>query len=67
MLAPPPEGTFDIEDGHLPIKIHSKERLSSHPAGSSAEQVPLLTTNGEPADSSSSKKEKVRNYLCLYL
>lgn len=63
MLAPPPEGTFDIEDGHLPIKIHSKERLPSHPSGSSAEQVPLLTTNGEPADSSSSKKEKVKEFF----
>lgn len=60
MLAPPPEGTFDIEDVNLPIKISNKERLPSHPPGSSAEQVPLLTTNVAPSDSGGSKKEKVR-------
>ncbi|XP_062073074.1 protein PIN-LIKES 6 [Humulus lupulus] len=37
MLAPPPEGSFDIDDGNLPIKGPSKED------GSSPEQVPLLT------------------------
>ncbi|KAK7821300.1 protein pin-likes 6 [Quercus suber] len=35
MLAPPPEGTFDIEDGNLPIKDPPKE--------ATAEQLPLLT------------------------
>lgn len=63
MLAPPREGTFDIEDARLPIKIHNKETLPSNPSGSSAEQVPLLATNVEPADSSSSKKEKVKEFF----
>lgn len=35
MLAPPPGGTFDIEDGNLPIKDPPKE--------ATAEQLPLLT------------------------
>lgn len=35
MLAPPPEGTFDIEDGNLPIKDPPKD--------ATAEQLPLLT------------------------
>ncbi|KAK4345493.1 hypothetical protein RND71_035669 [Anisodus tanguticus] len=64
MLAPPPElGTFDVEDANLPIKIPKKDRLPSHPSGSSAEQVPLLTTNVAPADSSGSKKEKVKDFF----
>lgn len=65
MLSPPPEGSFDVEDANLPIKVPNKERLPSHPSGSSAEQVPLLATNVAPADSSSSNKEKVRDVLCL--
>lgn len=35
MLAPPSEGTFDIEDGSLPMKSPLKD--------SSLEQLPLLT------------------------
>lgn len=63
MLAPPPEGSFDVEDASIPVKIPNKERLLSHPSGSSAEQVPFLTTNVAPADSSSSNKEKVKEFF----
>ncbi|XP_015056286.1 protein PIN-LIKES 6 [Solanum pennellii] len=63
MLSPPPEGSFDVEDANLPIKVPNKERLPSHPSGSSAEQVPLLATNVAPADSSSSNKEKVKKFF----
>ncbi|XP_004249020.1 protein PIN-LIKES 6 [Solanum lycopersicum] len=63
MLSPPPEGSFDVEDANLPIKVPNKERLPSHPSGSSAEQVPLLATNVAPADSSSSNKEKVKQFF----
>lgn len=63
MLSPPPEGSFDVEDANLPIKVPNKEKLPSHPSGSSAEQVPLLATNVAPADSSSSNKEKVKEFF----
>ncbi|TMW85225.1 hypothetical protein EJD97_023470 [Solanum chilense] len=63
MLSPPPEGSFDVEDANLPIKVPNKERLPSHPSGSSAEQVPLLATNVAPANSSSSNKEKVKQFF----
>lgn len=63
MLSPPPEGSFDVGDANLPIKVPNKEKLQSHPSGSSAEQVPLLATNVAPADSSSSNKEKVKEFF----
>lgn len=50
MLAPPPEGTFDIEDGNLPIKSPPKE-------DGIAEQVPLLTQE-EAASTKSNVSEK---------
>lgn len=53
MLAPPREGTFDVQDGNIHIKTPNKD---SHPMGSSTEKVPLLTTAGP----SSSTEEKVR-------
>lgn len=58
MLAPPPEGTFDIEDGCLPMKSPPEN-------DSTPEQVPLLTQGeNELANSNSStnssKKTKVQ-------
>jgi hypothetical protein len=54
MLAPPPEGTFDIEDGNLPIKSPPKE-------DGIAEQVPLLTQEEAASTKSNvSEKGKVR-------
>ncbi|KAF5198715.1 Auxin efflux carrier, partial [Thalictrum thalictroides] len=53
MLAPPSGGTFDIEDGDLPIK--------SNPVINTAEQVPLLAPpepEREPVDSNTSKPGK---------
>lgn len=53
MLAPPPEGTFDIEDGSLPMKSPPKEDTPEH--------VPLLTEEENAStNSNTSKTVKVR-------
>lgn len=55
MLAPPPEGTFDLDEQHLPIK--------GCPKDGSPEQVPLLTQEVLSSDLNASKQGKVRtNY-----
>ncbi|KAJ7950149.1 Auxin efflux carrier family protein [Quillaja saponaria] len=56
MLAPPPEGTFDIEDGNLPIKGPTKD--------GSPHQVPLLTLEDDVSiDSVASKKSKIKDFF----
>ncbi|KAF2306604.1 hypothetical protein GH714_019730 [Hevea brasiliensis] len=56
MLAPPPEGTFEIEDGSLPLK--------NPPKDAAPEQVPLLTQEDDkPIDSNASKKGKIKQFL----
>ncbi|GLT51175.1 hypothetical protein SLA2020_246040 [Shorea laevis] len=55
MLAPPPEGTFDMEEANLPIKNAPKDSLP--------EQVPLLTLEAVPVESNESKKGKVTQIL----
>ncbi|ESR42893.1 hypothetical protein CICLE_v10011730mg [Citrus x clementina] len=52
MLAPPPEGTFDIDEESLPIKNSSKD------ATPAPEQIPLLTEEAEPKDSNNPKRGK---------
>nr|DAD38552.1 TPA_asm: hypothetical protein HUJ06_012874 [Nelumbo nucifera] len=52
MLAPPPEGSFEIEAGNLPIK--------NPPKNCTPEQAPLLTQEPESMDSNKSKGGKVR-------
>ncbi|KAK3021196.1 hypothetical protein RJ639_046615 [Escallonia herrerae] len=54
MLAPPPEGTFDITEG-LPRKMPLKDN--------SSEQVPLLTQEAVQNDSDAPKKEKIKSFL----
>lgn len=49
MLAPPPEGTFDVEDENLPIK--------SPPKNGPPMQVPLLAQDPDSTDSNTLKKE----------
>ncbi|KAL3839916.1 hypothetical protein ACJIZ3_024507 [Penstemon smallii] len=63
MLAPPPGGTFDVEDGNLPIK--NSQRISSDaPAkDSTPEQVPLLTEEVIPTHTSVTKQGKVKSFL----
>uniref|UniRef100_A0A7N0VBD7 Auxin efflux carrier family protein n=1 Tax=Kalanchoe fedtschenkoi TaxID=63787 RepID=A0A7N0VBD7_KALFE len=57
MLAPPPEGTFDIEeDENLPIKCPPKD--STGP-----EQVPLLASPETAVNTSSSKAGRLRTLL----
>lgn len=62
MLAPPPEGTFDIEEASLPIKNTPKEN-------DLPEQVPLLTKEAAPApvDPDNSKRGNVKRiFTFLY-
>ena len=53
MLAPPPGGSFDIEDSKLPIKNPPK---GSNPP----EEVPLLTQEPETIDEDPPIESKVR-------
>lgn len=59
MLAPPPEGTFDSDDGSIPVKSTSKDS-SQALKDSTSEQVPLLTQEGISIDDTAQKKDKVR-------
>ncbi|KAI4353595.1 hypothetical protein L6164_002532 [Bauhinia variegata] len=58
MLAPPPEGNFDIDYESLPLKITAK-------GDGSAEQVPLLDQNEEVTStvSNDSKKGKIKAFF----
>ncbi|CAH9102344.1 unnamed protein product [Cuscuta europaea] len=61
MLAPPPEGTFDVEDGaHLPIK--APNRVTSHASAknTSNEQLPLLVPEPATPELTSSHKDKIK-------
>ncbi|KNA07789.1 hypothetical protein SOVF_168720 [Spinacia oleracea] len=57
MLAPPPEGTFDVEGGHLPIKNQQ------HNGSETPEQVPLLSQDQGPLVSNVSKEGKIKEFL----
>ncbi|PIN05663.1 putative membrane protein [Handroanthus impetiginosus] len=63
MLAPPPGGSFDVEDGNLPIKNPTRNSSSAHVNDGSPEQIPLLEEDDVPANSSATKKEKVKIFL----
>ncbi|XWS13012.1 hypothetical protein CRYUN_Cryun36dG0001200 [Craigia yunnanensis] len=55
MFAPPPEGTFDLEDANLPLKSSQKD--------ASPEHVPLLMQEAAPMNSDNSKKGKIKSFL----
>ncbi|XP_052172490.1 protein PIN-LIKES 6 [Diospyros lotus] len=55
MLAPPPEGTFDVEDRNLPIKNISKD--------DNPEQVHLLQQESVPISSDVHRKEKIKDFF----
>ncbi|GAB4856202.1 Protein PIN-LIKES 6, variant 2 [Ancistrocladus abbreviatus] len=55
MLAPPPEGTFDIEDPNLPLKNPPKN----------PELVPLLTQETVTTESTVPRKAKIKDFLIL--
>ncbi|XP_021723338.1 protein PIN-LIKES 6-like [Chenopodium quinoa] len=57
MLAPPPEGTFEVEGGHLPIKSQQ------HSGSETPEQAPLLPRDPGPLTSHVSQKGKVKEFL----
>ncbi|KAL3536625.1 hypothetical protein ACH5RR_005086 [Cinchona calisaya] len=63
MLAPPPEGTFDIEDGNFPVKNLSKESSQRQVKDNSPEQVPLLNEDAVSTDPSGPKKDKIKDFL----
>lgn len=60
MLAPPPEGSFDIDYGNLPVKGPPKE-------DGSPEQVPLLTQEEAVQTNSNVSKGNMVRIICLYL
>lgn len=62
MYAPPPEGTFDIDEVSLPVKNSSKD------ATPAPERIPLLTEEAEPRGSNNPKRGKVRmNWIvCIH-
>lgn len=61
MLAPPPGGTFDVEDGNLPVKNPSGNIGNSLAKDNSPEQIPLLAAGEDiPSHSSALKKDTVR-------
>ncbi|PPR85400.1 hypothetical protein GOBAR_AA35291 [Gossypium barbadense] len=53
--SPPPEGTFDNEDGNVPLKIPQKD--------GSPENVPLLEQEASSMDSNNSNKGKMKSFL----
>lgn len=57
MLAPPPEGTFDIKDGSIPVKNLRKD--------DAPEQVPLLVREVASTNSDSFKNEEVRDFISI--
>ncbi|KAJ4704186.1 Auxin efflux carrier family protein [Melia azedarach] len=59
MLAPPPEGTFDIDEASLPIKNSSKDDTTA------PEQVPLLNDDSVPSYSDVPKRGKMAEILIL--
>lgn len=59
MLAPPPQGTFDVEGGHVPIKSQQ------HNGSATPEQVPLLSQEPGIVVSNVSNKGKARVILLL--
>ncbi|KAL2541277.1 Auxin efflux carrier family protein [Abeliophyllum distichum] len=63
MLAPPPEGTFDVEERNLPIKNPPKNSSNNTGKDDPPEQVPLLTEEATPTNSSVTKKDKIKDFL----
>lgn len=63
MLAPPPGGTFDVEDGKLPSKNPVRNSVNASAKDGSPEEVPLLKEEAILAHSSSMKKGKVTDFL----
>ncbi|XP_042476050.1 protein PIN-LIKES 6 [Macadamia integrifolia] len=63
MLAPPPEGTFDIEDKNLPIKGPPKIGTPEPPKNGTPEQVPLLVREPESTDTNALNKGTIKKFL----
>lgn len=61
MLAPPPEGTFDLEDLDLPVRNPLKE-VAQNAKGTALEKVPLLSQEEQP-NLDPVKRGKVRLFL----
>ncbi|KAK6118169.1 hypothetical protein DH2020_048070 [Rehmannia glutinosa] len=59
MLAPPPGGTFDVEDENLPVK-NTRNNANALAKDNPPERTPLLADEAIPAHSSGSKKEKMQ-------
>ena len=66
MLAPPPEGTFDIVDENHPVKNLSKDSFQCQVKDNSPEQVPLLNEDAVSTDPKTPKNGKVITYLAWH-
>lgn len=63
MLAPPPGGTFDVDDSSLPLRNPLKDGAEVT-KDSPVEKVPLLTQDAHPnSNPNQVKKGKVRIYM----
>ncbi|CAA0827265.1 Auxin efflux carrier family protein [Striga hermonthica] len=63
MLAPPPGGSFEVEDGNLPIKNPLGNSTNALDRDRPPEQTPLLAVEDVPARSNEVKKDKVKYFL----
>lgn len=63
MLAPPPEGTFYVEDGNLPVKTPPKESSQISMKHRSSEQIPLLMQEPEVSDDTNGPKKKIGEFF----
>ncbi|GFP87952.1 hypothetical protein PHJA_000938900 [Phtheirospermum japonicum] len=63
MFAPPPGGTFDLENGNLPVKNPSRNNANDLAKDGPPEQTPLLEVEDIPAHSSASENDKVKDFL----
>ncbi|XP_051130595.1 protein PIN-LIKES 6 [Andrographis paniculata] len=63
MLAPPPGGTFDVDDENLSMKNHTRNNSNSLTKDNSPEQLPLLAEEAIRNHASITRKEKVKDFL----
>ncbi|GAA0146689.1 hypothetical protein LIER_06586 [Lithospermum erythrorhizon] len=63
MLSPPPEGTFYVEDGNLPVKSPQKDSSQISVKHRTTVQVPLLVGEPEATDDINGPKTKISAFF----
>ncbi|KAG9137920.1 hypothetical protein Leryth_023659 [Lithospermum erythrorhizon] len=63
MLSPPPEGTFYVEDGNLPVKSPQKDSSQISVKHRTTVQVPLLVEEHEVTDDINGPKTKISAFF----